>query len=342
MRSRSAEPFWMSESFEWIEHLTRRPAWNLEERLAWNHTQGNRTHMGTHRGITSAAFERLEALMALNQSRHEAKQALRAMSSDEPLVAPSTGKIHSYQTREKYQAVVRRFITWCKEEQHLFRLERVDARAEELVTAWLSERLAEGKKPDTLQADRSALRLFFQDWTLAAEVVIPPRYWQEITRSRLPAQRDALIPREVAEPLEQFFAACGVRRDEANHLRAEDIQASRCPAYQLEVDIRPGYGKGGRPRRAPVYPGREPAVLAQLAGRAPNERVFPYKVDSRLNPQAQRRQYAQDFYRLLSGRELPPQDRRLRKSDYDKEVVLEVSRYLGHNRIDVLLKSYLR
>ena len=298
--------------------------------------------MGTHKGITYAAFERLNTLMALGESRHEAKKALRQEMGDDPLVALSTGKMHSYRSREKYQGVVRRFITWCKEEQHIFRLEIADARADELVTLYLTERLEQGLKPDTLQADRSGLRLFFQNWELAEDVAIPPRRWQEITRSRHPAARDLRIPREIAEPLEQFFTACGVRRDEANCLRVADIEESQRPQYQLEIDVKQGYGKGGRPRRAPVYPGREQDVLAQLAGRAPDERLFPHKVDSRLNPQAQRRQYAQDFYQLLSGRELPPQDRRLRQSDYDKGAVLEVSHYLGHNRIDVILKSYLR
>ncbi len=280
--------------------------------------------------------------MALDESRHEAKRAMREATGDDPLVAPSTGKIHSYRSREKYQGVVRRFIAWCKEEQYIFRLEVVDARAEELVTAWLTERLTEGMKPDTLQGDRAALRMFFQDWTLAEDIAIPPRRWQDITRSRFPTLRDTLIPREVAEPLERFFAACGVRRDEANHLRLEDIQESKRPQYQLEIDVKQGYGKGGRPRRAPVYPGREQDVLAHVAGVAQGARLFPHKIDSRLNPQAQRRQYAQDFYRRLSGRELPPTDRTLRKSDYDEASVREVSQYLGHNRIDVILKSYLR
>ncbi len=298
--------------------------------------------MGTHKGITYAAFERLESFMALKESRHEAKAALREATGEDPLVATSTGKIHSYRSREKYQGVVKRFITWCKEEQHIFRLEIADAHADELVTLYLTERLEQGLKPDTLQADRSGLRLFFQNWKLAEHVAIPPRRWQEITRSRQPAERDRRIPREIAEPLEQFFAACGVRRDEADCLRVADVQESKRPRYQLEIDVRKGYGKGGRPRRAPVYPGREQQVLAHLVGRAPGERIFPHKVDSRLNPQAQRRQYAQDFYRLLSSRELPPRDRRLRKSDYDKDAVLEVSEYLGHSRIDIILKSYLR
>lgn len=297
--------------------------------------------MGTHKGITYAAFERLQALMALGESRHEAKAALRQQTGESPL-AGSTGAMHSYRTREKYQRIVKRFTTWCKKEQHIFRLEIADARADELVTLYLTERLEQGLASDTLQGDRSGLRLFFQNWELAENVPIPPRRWQNITRSRHPAARDQRIPRDVAEPLEQFFAACGVRRDEADCLKAADVQPSKRPQYQLEIEVKPGYGKGGRPRRAPVYPGREQDVLAHLVGRAPDERLFPKKVDSRLNPQAQRRQYVQDFYRLLSGRELPPRDRRLRTSDYDKQAVLEVSEYVGHSRIDILLKSYLR
>ncbi len=280
--------------------------------------------------------------MALDESRHEAKKALREATGEDPLVATSTGKIHSYRSREKYQGVVRRFILWCKQERRIYRLEIADAQSEELVTAWLTERLDQGLKPDTLQGDRAALRMFFQNWMLAENMQIPPRRWQDITRSRRPALRDSLIPREVAEPLEHFFAACGVRRDEANHLRVQDIQESRRSQYQLEIDIRQGYGKGGRPRRAPIYPGREQEVLDYVEGLPSEARLFPHQVDSRLNPQAQRRQYAQDFYRLLSGRELPPTDRQLHPEDYDEASALEVSRYLGHNRLDVILKSYLR
>lgn len=83
-------------------------------------------------------------------------------------------------------------------------------------------------------------------------------------------------------------------------------------------------------------------MLRLTAGLAPDDRLFPKKVDSRLNPQAQRRQYAQDFYQLLSHRELPPADRPLKSSDYDPDAVQEVSQYLGHNRIDVVLRAYLR
>ena len=62
----------------------------------------------------------------------------------------------------------------------------------------------------------------------------------------------------------------------------------------------------------------------------------------RLDVHCLRREYAQAFYRLLSGRELPPPSGRLSPSEYDEQAVLEISSYLGHNRKDVILRHYLR
>ncbi|MBO0779360.1 MAG: site-specific integrase [Ktedonobacteraceae bacterium] len=297
--------------------------------------------MGTHEGITYAAFKRLDGLMAIGESRREVKRAFREQC-DEPLWSLSTGRMHSFKTRQKYQGVVMHFLDWCKTQRQVYRLDALEAQAEELVTAYVSERLAQGYTPATLQADRSGLRLFFGNWDLAAGVAIPPRRRQDIRYSRQPAARDRRKNPAIAEPLERFFAACGIRRDEACRIRVEDIQPSQRPRYHLEVVIAEGYGKGGRPRRAPVYPGREQDVLLLLEGRVPGERVFPRGVYSLLNPQAQRRQYAQDWYRRLSRRDLPPTNRRLRPGDYDQAAALEVSQYLGHSRLDVILRSYLR
>jgi integrase len=280
--------------------------------------------------------------MALSESRHETKTALHAVTGEDLLVASSTGRIHSRRSREKYQSIVRRFIAWCQEENQLFRLEFVDARADELVTSWLSQRQAEGLQPGTLHGERSALRLFFQNWTLARAVVIPAQRGQETTCARLLMLRDPLIASETLESLERFFTACGIRRDEANQLRVGDIQESKRSRYLLELVIREGCGQGGRPRRVPVYPGRERDVLVHSAGLPADAPLFAYRIDRRLNPRASRRQYAQDCYRLLSGRDLPPSHCRLRKSDYDSAAVQEVCAYLGHRRSDRLLKVYLR
>ena len=58
--------------------------------------------MGSRKSIIREAIERLDSLMAIGQSRFQAKQAQRATSPDVGWTV-STGKIHSPTTRKVYQ-----------------------------------------------------------------------------------------------------------------------------------------------------------------------------------------------------------------------------------------------
>ena len=58
--------------------------------------------MGNRKGIIRAAIERFDSLMAIGQSRHAAKQAIRE-ASDQPSWTVSSEKIHSHVTRKVYQ-----------------------------------------------------------------------------------------------------------------------------------------------------------------------------------------------------------------------------------------------
>jgi len=51
--------------------------------------------------------------MAIGQSRRAAKQAARAAHM--PAWAFSTGKIHSYRTRQVYQKHILRFVRWARQ-----------------------------------------------------------------------------------------------------------------------------------------------------------------------------------------------------------------------------------
>ena len=54
-------------------------------------------------------------------------------------------------------------------------------------------------------------------------------------------------------------------------------------------------------------------------------------------------QYAQALYQYYTqGRELPPVQGRLKRNTYDRDAAERVSWSLGHNRIDVVLRHYLR
>ncbi len=96
------------------------------------------------------------------------------------------------------------FVNWVREVHTLMRLEQVDARADELVTQYLQLHIEEGKSAYTLQTERSALRLFFRERTLAQAVTLPrnrsPGRWATTARmsSSSITSADRLSPNRVS------------------------------------------------------------------------------------------------------------------------------------------------
>jgi len=117
--------------------------------------------MSKRKGMIFAAIERLDSLMAIGESRREAKIAIRnTLPIGEKRWSISSGKMHSHITRKGYQEHVLHFLNWCRDTHDLHRLDHVDERADELASAYLTMRIEHKKSPYTLQAERSALRLF--------------------------------------------------------------------------------------------------------------------------------------------------------------------------------------
>lgn len=291
-----------------------------------------------HKSIIRESLDRLHEKMAIGSKRREAKDARRA--TGEQSWSYSTERIHSYKTRSTYQEHILHFVTWARATHNMKSLSQLDPRADELACEYLQKRLDEQKSPYTVQAERSALRLFFGNRQLAARLVIPERRRENIVRSRKATVREREFQPANWQHLIRFLQATGLRRDEVRLLQVEDIWHN--PAHErLEVAIKKGHGKGGRPRSVPVLPGHEAEVRALVEGRDPQERVFP-RIASHLGIHALRREYAQAYYQFLSGRKLPPTIGRLKRSAYDEAAVLEVSQALGHNRKDVVLRHYLR
>lgn len=294
--------------------------------------------MGNRKGIIYETNERLNAKTQFKVSRFEEKKARR--EAGEHFWSFSSGLIHSHGTRNAYQQYVMQFVQWARSNHQIRRLDVLDRCADELATEYLAERLTQGHSPYTVQAERAALRLFFDDRELAEQLVIPARKREQITRSRKETVREKEFQPANWQPLIQFLLATGLRRAEVTLLKVEDIQRDPVTG-DLEVIVKKGHGKGGRPRRVPVLPGHEQNVLCLRNGREPQELVFPH-IPSHLDIHAIRRKYAQSYYQHLSGRGLPPLTGRLKRSDYDEAAVLQVSKALGHNRKDVILRHYLR
>jgi integrase len=281
------------------------------------------------------AVERLDALMAIGEKRGRAKAEARARG--EQTFSFTDQRIHSFQTRSTYQDVIMRFLKWCRVHFGLNRLADIDVCADELSCAYLEERITQQYSAWTLRTERAALRLFFQRRDLAASVVLPPRHLNAITRSRHPVARDRHIQPEHWRSLIDFCLGCGLRREEVRDVRVQDVYRRRDGVLVVQV-VR---GKGGKWREAPVLPEQEAQILAVIAGRKPEERIFPH-LPEHLDIHSCRRTYAQHLYQHLSGHALPAVSRPLQMSEVDLRAALQVSQALGHERIDVVILYYLK
>ena len=293
--------------------------------------------MGSRKSIIREAIERLDSLMAIGQSRFQAKQAQRVTSPDVGWTV-STGKIHSHTTRKVYQQHVLAFINWARTTRGITRLAWLDERADELATHYLAAHVASRKSAYTLQTERAALRLFFGDWSLAAAVSIPTRTRTTITRSRGPASHDRHFQPAHWQAHIRFAQACGLRRAELRDLRVRDVYTADDGSLFVHVKN----GKGGKAREVPVLPAHQQEVLAVIQGRAPHEKVFDH-IPGHMDVHSYRRDSAQQRYlKHAPGQALPPVEGRLRRDEYDPTAAQQVSWALGHNRLDVVLRHYLR
>jgi integrase len=290
--------------------------------------------MSKNTSIIYAALQRLDRLMAPGEKRFAAKQAQR--EAGEPIWGFSTGRIHSYATRTTYQKHILDFCNWARVTYGIRRMEELDARSSELASEYLKG-ITQGYSAWTLQTKRSALRLFFGNRQLAAELALPVRKREAITRSRGPAVRDDHFQPANWQPLLCFLAACGLRRAEVRDLFVRDVQV--LPKGGVVVCVRKG--KGGRARRVEVIPDREPAVLQVIMGRSPDEKVFA-SLPVHLDIHAIRRQFAQDLYEYYAGCFLPANKETLQLADLDLDALAKVSQALGHKRVRVIYDSYIR
>jgi integrase len=284
--------------------------------------------------------ERLDSLMAIGESRGKAKEAARAAGAS--TWAFSTGKIHSFKTRQVYQEQAIRFGKWARATYGIKRFAELEARADELACAYLSKNLEEQKSAFTLQTIRAALRMLFGQRRLAEEIALPRRRRQQIRRSRGPKAHDHHFQPNHWSDLLRFLEATGLRRDEVKMLKVGDIRGHD-PAYGGQTTVTVRQGKGGKARTIVVDADQAPEIIKLIEGRDSSERVFP-RIPKHLDVHAYRRTFAQQRYlRHAHSHTLPPSEKeRLGPGDYDREAAQQVTESLGHHRHSVILTHYIR
>ncbi|GHO84371.1 tyrosine-type recombinase/integrase [Dictyobacter formicarum] len=293
--------------------------------------------MGSRPSIIYETQLLLDSLMAIGQSRYQAKQELRRRVPELcwPVV---TEQIYSYGTRKTYQQQTFAFVNWARANHGIKRLAQLYERLDELVCCYLREQITAQKSPYTLATQRSALRKVFGNHQLASEVVLPSRAQKSITRSRGPVKQDAHFQPTRWPDLILFARATGLRRAELRDLLVKEVCCTESGA--IEVFVR--NGKGGKARTVPVLADYADAIKALVQGRDPDEHVFEH-IPKAMDVQSYRRASAQQRYLSHApDRTLPPAGKRLQPTDYDITATHQVSRALGHERTDVVLNHYLR
>jgi len=308
--------------------------------------------MSRQPSIIFEACLRFDGLKAIGVSRYHLRRHMRADAARRGVrlspLAISTGRIHADKTLDTYKGIALRYVHWARGLYGIRRLADLDGDAERLVALYLVARRDAGDSPYTLKTTRAALRMFHRPAyapeereervrALGASVDLPLRRRAAITRSRAAVAMDDEIVLDRYVDIVTFCCATGLRRRELEVLVVGDIGEDAAGGPVVLVCN----GKGGKHRVVPVLPSYQENVLRAVAPRLPEDLLFP-RIPVRLDIHAYRRAYAQALYREGDTRLLPPREGRLPHGSVDQERALYVSRALGHERIDVVVRHYLR
>lgn len=248
--------------------------------------------------------------------------------------------IYSWQTYKSYMKQLGLFARWCKLQHNARYLKE----CRQYVAEYLQTR--SDLSVWTQKLDLAALQKLYQEYPEDGQkpfgVTLRPRLRQDIKRSRQQAVRDNDFSKSNNANLITFCRCTGLRRSELQELKGTDITAD---GLQLHVTRNT---KGGRWRMAPISgTAEEIAMVQRMCQAAGDSRVWPH-VSAAADIHSYRADYCQRVY-LQHARpadKIPPADKYYCRGDrkgliLDKSAMLEASRALGHNRIDVIASHYL-
>lgn len=267
--------------------------------------------------------------------KDEAMEGKKGKEKIESYFRAIEDKIFSYKTFENYLDTARTFADWCKERGVGKDFEKAKA----LTSEFIKTRIERGYSPWTIKKDVAALRkIFGRD--VCRDIELPRRSTYEITRSRDDSYNKVIYERN--KDIVDFCRGTGLREKELLLVRGRDI-------YEREgrLFVHVERGKGGREREVPVLREYEQRVREIVQERG-EDRLFK-SIDERIDVHGLRREYAKERYKELErelgreGRELSREESYITRDGhtYDRVILRELSKDLGHNREDVVVKHYL-
>lgn len=250
---------------------------------------------------------------------------------------------------EVMRAASKPFIEYCRE-NNIKKFEKV---TREDLKKYLQFRNEKGYSAHTLSRDLHFCNKIFSQNIEKKEIGLPSRHTSKLTKGRsgMPQNRPGLALK-CRDQLD-VIRATGMRRSSVTRFTKADIVYKNNEPIQIYLSE-----KGGKSRYAFILPEHRER-LKEILNKAPDTGPVFREYDRHCNGHYYRSQYAKELIKLLQDQkergiafyngEIEPQGK-LSKHDrerypdgfrgYDKDVCCEISKNLGHNRLDIL-NNYL-
>lgn len=283
--------------------------------------------------------EMLDSKLAIGQNKHAAKAA-------------GTYKqyIYSWGTYRTYLQQCCQFVRWCKDIARTdgSKQPRTLENCRQYVARYMQHLQQAEYSAYTQKLVLSALcKLYFEypmeGYPFGLKEMPGARHRADITRSREIVARDAHFSEENNRDIVTFCKCTGLRRAELQQIRGIDLDVNTNTLMVYRGT------KGGRIRMVPVTGSPEELeTVRRLAAAAGNKKIFDH-ILSAMDVHYYRSVYCKRIYLQYArpANQVPPADRYYCRNDlkgiiYDKKAMLQASRALGHNRINIIAGHYLQ
>ena len=285
--------------------------------------------------ISQEVYLRLQDKICFGESKHEAKKEGR-----------ETDGIYSFKTYQTYKENGQRFAKWAKAERGAVDLDD----AKKYIADYLREKEKEGCSAYTIKTYAASIAKVYSMSINDIPYTFHERKRADIKRSRYEVADDHR--RKGDREVRLVAQHTGLRRHELEALRGSQIDFQDGKAYLVDVK-----GKGGKKRNLPILNNNQEVIDIIL--RAGNDKVFDKATIYRERDiHGYRREYAQALYsqlaepiETLKGKKFIDKGKEVGRIyhcrgdakgyKFDKAAMREVSRALGHNRIEVIALNYL-
>ena len=308
-----------------------------------------------HKNIKIQLNNRLNSLLRIGESKHKAKQEYKQYCQENNIKwnPAKTVGIHSIRTVEAYRQTINDFGDWLKANHKEIRnIEQID---KNVAYEYLKYKEKQGNTAWSVSKDMSAINKCLNLNLNKAEGGLQRRSYKDITRSRGERQHDQKYNAENYKNQILLAKAFGVRRET---IYGGQYQAKDVSLYSKDGNIYIRViEKGGRYRETQCLKSYQDDILKTFNVKegeplTKEEFISLYNSSSnylfdryttKIDNHAFRSEYATLRYEeLVNQKQLEGEIIKNDYRGYDKDLVLQVSQDLGHNRPSVVIEHYLR